>query len=167
MIVMNDCLTCVASFSDHLLSMYVLKFSRQQRKSDRITSKVIKLFSKDLICLRPLQWENLSHVRFTYPSKFWFDSALILCGQTADLVFVAKPSVSQQIISTHLSNTTCAAVSATNQRLLRTLHDRAWKDQRSHDAMNEWSARPKAQLLQQRISAHLTKTSCTAVSATN
>ena len=55
MIVMNDCLTCVASFSDHLLSMYVLKFSRQQRKGDRITSEPIKLFSKDLICLSPLQ----------------------------------------------------------------------------------------------------------------
>jgi len=38
-----------------MLSMYVLKFNRQQRKGDRITSKVIKLFSKDLICLRPLQ----------------------------------------------------------------------------------------------------------------
>jgi len=65
MIVMNDCITCVASISDHLLSMYDLKFSRQQRKGDRITSEVIKLFSEDLICLRPLKWENLSHVRFT------------------------------------------------------------------------------------------------------
>ena len=64
MIVMNDRITCVASISDHLLSMYDLKFSRQQRKGDRITSKVIKLFSEDLICLKPLQWENLSHVRF-------------------------------------------------------------------------------------------------------
>ena len=65
MIVMNDRITCVASISDHLLSMYDLKFSRQQRKGDRITSEVIKLFSEDLICLRPLKWENLSHVRFT------------------------------------------------------------------------------------------------------
>ena len=65
MIVMNDRITCVASISDHLLSMYDLKFNRQQRKGDRITSKVIKLFSEDLICLRPLKWENLSHVRFT------------------------------------------------------------------------------------------------------
>ena len=58
------------------------------------------------------------------------------------------------------------AVSVTNQRLLRTLYDRTWKDQRSHDAMNELSTRPKAQVLQQIISAHPTKTSCTAVSAT-
>ena len=89
------------SFSDHPLSMYALKIKRQQRKGDRITSKVIRLFSKDLICLKPLQWQNLSQVRFTYPSRFWFDSALILCGQTADLFFVAKPHVSQQVISTH------------------------------------------------------------------
>ena len=65
MIVMNDCIACVASISDYLLAMYDLKFSRQQRKGDRITSEVIKLFSEDLICLRPLKWENLSHVRFT------------------------------------------------------------------------------------------------------
>ena len=64
MIVMNDRITCVASISDHLLSMYDLKFSRQQRKGDRITSEVIKLFSKDFMGLRPLKWENLSHVRF-------------------------------------------------------------------------------------------------------
>ena len=55
MIVMNDRITCVASISDHLLSMYDLKFSRQQRKGNRIASEVIKLFSEDLICLRPLQ----------------------------------------------------------------------------------------------------------------
>ena len=55
MIVMNDRITCVASISDYLLAMYDLKFSRQQRKCDRITSKVIKLFSEDLIYLRPLQ----------------------------------------------------------------------------------------------------------------
>ena len=65
MIVMNDRITCVASISDYLLAMYDLKFNRQQRKGDRITSEVIKLFSEDLICLGPLKWENLSHVRFT------------------------------------------------------------------------------------------------------
>ena len=65
MIVMNDRITCVASISDYLLSMYDLKFSRQQRKGDRITSEVIKLFSEDFMCLRLLKWENLAHVRFT------------------------------------------------------------------------------------------------------
>ena len=55
MIVMNDRITCVASISDYLLAMYDLKFSRQQKKGDRITPKVIKFFSEDLICLRPLQ----------------------------------------------------------------------------------------------------------------
>ena len=55
MIVMNDRISCVASISDYLLAMYDLKFNRQQRKGDRITSGVIKLFSEDLICLRPLQ----------------------------------------------------------------------------------------------------------------
>ena len=65
MIVMNDRITCVASISDYLLAMYDLKFSRHQKKGDRITSEAIKLFSKDFMCLRPLKWENLSHDRFT------------------------------------------------------------------------------------------------------
>ena len=55
MIVMNDRITCVASISDYLLAMYDLKFNRQQRKSDRITSQAIRFFSEDLVCLRPLQ----------------------------------------------------------------------------------------------------------------
>ena len=50
MIVMNDRITCVASISDYLLAMYDLKFSWQQRKGDRITSEMIKLFSKGFMC---------------------------------------------------------------------------------------------------------------------
>ena len=65
MSVTNDRITCIASMSDYLLGIYKLKFSRQQRKGDRITTEVIKLLSKDFVCLRPLKWENLSRVRFT------------------------------------------------------------------------------------------------------
>ena len=50
MIVMNDRFTCVASISDYLLAMYDLKFSWQQRKGDRITSEMTKLFSKSFMC---------------------------------------------------------------------------------------------------------------------
>ena len=65
MSVTNDRITCIASMSDYLLAIYKLKFSRQQRKGDRITTEVIKLLSEDFVCLRLSKWGNLSHVRFT------------------------------------------------------------------------------------------------------
>ena len=102
------------------LSMCVLKFSRQQRKSDRITSQAIKFFSEDLICLRSLQWGNLSHVCFTYLSRFWFDSALILCGQAADLFFVTKPNVATD--NQHSSNEHDMCRSFCNQSEITTTH---------------------------------------------
>ena len=64
-----------------------------------------------------------------------------LSGQTVDLFFVAEPRATQQLITTHKSNATCALS-------LQPIRDYYAHCRRSHDAMNELSTRPKAQMLQ-------------------